>query len=162
VRHASLTNCLLLCCLPPLLALPLQHTWNEAAVDATTGCQQSTGYASAANLNAGRTDGIRDTPPQLPETFAAGATKSGPIFFRCTGDGSFDPAATQQAMSCAAGGKLYFNNFHNIMSYWDPTCDIRRKPNTRQATFTPGQIARMRCEWRCFRMQECGGGTFPF
>jgi hypothetical protein len=156
-----------------IAAPPLQHTWNAGALDAATGCQQSTDYASAANLNANRADGIRDTPPQLPAKFATAAKSQGDsIFFNCNADGSFDPAAAgmkDQPLSCAAGGNLYFNNFYNTMSYFGPDCaTARRTPSARQTTLTPGQIARMRSERRCCRMDECfkggvgGGGTFPF
>lgn len=120
-------------------------------------------------MNERNTDGIRDTPPQLPAKFAAGKEPAEAIFFECNADGTFNPNAAgmqPQALSCAAGGNLYFNNFYNTMSYWTSRCAAnRRTPRSRQTTFTPGQIARMRCAWRCFRQQECtagGGGTFPF
>lgn len=108
-------------------------------------------------------DGVRDTPPQLPLTLGNSTTPPGPIFFVCNAEGSFDPSIGENqpiTTSCAGGGR-YFNNFENVMSY-------HRCPMTgaRKKTFTPGQISRSRCVWRCFRAGECGGvnggDTFPF
>jgi hypothetical protein len=146
-----------------------QHTWYQGdAGDATTACRDQKDYANHKNVDEGISDGVRDTPPQLPLEFGNSTTNAKPIFFNCKADGSFNPQGEgMQAVTmstCAANGQLYFNNIENMMSYHNTDCD----KGSRKKTFTPGQIARARCIWRCYRARECfvggvnGAGTFPF
>lgn len=149
----------------------MQHTWNanaDASLNDTQLCDQQTGlgYAFYAAVAARVTDGVRDTPPQLPVRKVNAQTKQtelNPEFFGCNQDGSFNTSGnvTQfgRAISCDGLGLTkgkYYNNFYNMMSYYFGDCAAR----TRARTFTAGQISRMRCVWDCYRANKCGTTGF--
>lgn len=147
-----------------LSVLYLQHTWNQNQRAATLTddqlCKQSmTNFAEFISI--GISDGIRDTPPQLPDR-----EKNRPIFFSCNKDGTVNPKnLSTPAISCNGGSvdggtsvtAKYYNNFYNIMSYYQSQCT---RSATRKRTFTAGQNARMKCVYRCYRANECGAGNF--
>lgn len=154
----------------------LSHTWNQdtntrATTDQLCAAQTGPDYASFENIPKGLTDAVRDTAPQLPvlTTDAGGRKVNSPIFFTCNSDGTFDPQKADmepQAVACDGAGLTggrYFNNFYNIMSYFGDSvngtnCDTR----LHRHTFTAGQNARSQCVWRCYRLNQCGTGSFPF
>lgn len=150
----------------------LQHTWNQdfyqsqQTPDSLCAPQTGHDYANSTKIDIGLTDAVRDTPPQLPATItsADGLKTNKPISFTCNMDGTFDPQApamASQALACngtgLTGGK-YFNNFYNVMSYFTNGCGAQK----RKHTFTAGQNARKQCVWRCYRLNQCGDGTFAF
>lgn len=115
--------------------------------------EQCFGSASQqpADIAAGRSDGVRDTPAQSLNGTANDVTNI-LRFINCdptTGEYTNSTAYAQQSCTAAVGfpdGDKYFNNFNNLMSYGDKTC-LR--------TLTPGQGARARCAYKCMMKKAC-------
>ncbi|WIA14405.1 hypothetical protein OEZ85_002931 [Tetradesmus obliquus] len=135
--------------------LMLHHTWYEerrfgGKPSLQEQCEMSAS-THPADIIAGRSDGVRDTPAQ-----SLNGTRNSVTdilrFVDCnlqTGAYSNTTAYAQQSCSAAVGfpqGSNYFNNFNNLMSYGDKTC-LR--------TLTAGQGARARCAIKCMRRMQC-------
>lgn len=128
----------------------LHHTWYEAGQPSVP--DQCVGSASQdpADIAAGKSDGVRDTPAQSQNGTKNDVT-SILRFINCdpaTGTYTNTTAFAQQSCTSAVGfpeGDKYFNNFNNLMSYGDKSC-LR--------TLTPGQGARVRCAYKCMMQQQ--------
>lgn len=134
--------------------LGLQQTWAQATTDQADGCVASADYTSQLAVVNGDSDGVRDTPPQ---TVAASGSDM-PIFFNCTGTSlsTFFPKQSCTAATGYPAGNNYFANFVNFLSYYARPCVVG--PHT----FTPGQNARARCVYECYRQNQCFDGSFKW